>query len=146
MAGNGPGLLKYFKPCKKNMSQILLPDSTDPLSDKVDSTAIEEANTEVTSVLASACALGRKCTPYLKLIPPQKAIIGQYAAEHGIVNAICRFQGDFRRDSLKESTIRGWKKAYLLEHQLRRRLGKDRVVRVAFQENWTFINNGRRSR
>jgi len=93
MVGNGPGLLKYFKPCKKNTSQILLPDPTGLLSDKVDSTAIEEANAEVTSVLASASALGSKRMPYLKLTPEQKAIIGQYAAEHGIVSALHRFQG-----------------------------------------------------
>ena len=93
MADNGPGLLKYFKPCT---SEILLPDSNSPLSDKVDNTAIEEANTEVTAALASASA-GSKRVPYLKLTPEQKAIIGKYAMEHGIVNAIRRFQGIFLR-------------------------------------------------
>ena len=77
MAGNGPGLLKYFKPCRKNKSEILLLDPTGPLSIKVDSTAIEEANAEVTAALASASA-GSKRAPYLKLTLVQKAILGKY--------------------------------------------------------------------
>jgi len=93
MSGN---LLKYYKPCRKNTSKILLLDPTSPLSIKVDSTAVEETNVEVTAVLASASA-GSKRAPYLKLTPEQKAIIGKYATEHGIVNAICRFQSDFQR-------------------------------------------------
>jgi len=147
MAGNGPGLLKYFfKPCRKNKSEILLPDPTGPLSIKVDSAAIEEANPEVTATSASASA-GSKCAPYLKLTPEQKAIIGKYAAGHGIVNAIRQFQGDFPKDSLKESTFRGWKKAYLLELESRRRLGKDRIVEeLPSKKNRTSVNNGRRSR
>ena len=106
MAGNGPELLKYFEPCRKNTREILLPDPTGPLSYKVDSTAIEEAYAEVTAALASASA-GSKRAPYLKLTPEQKAIIGKYAAEHGIINAIRRFQGNFLKDFLKESTIHG---------------------------------------
>ena len=54
--GNGPGLQKYFKPCRKSMSEILLPDQIGPLSDKVNSTAIEEDKAEVTAVLVSASA------------------------------------------------------------------------------------------
>ena len=51
--GSGPGLLRYFKPCRKDSScQILLPNPTGSLSEKVDSAAIEEANKEVTAVIA----------------------------------------------------------------------------------------------
>ena len=39
--GSGPGLLRYFKPCKKDSCQILLPDLTGPLSAKVYSAAIQ---------------------------------------------------------------------------------------------------------
>ena len=42
-------------------------------------------------------ATGGKCQPYLKLTDEQQATIGRYAAEHGTVNAICHFKGDFLR-------------------------------------------------
>ena len=42
--GSGPGLLRYFKPCRKDSCQIPLPNPIGPLSEKVDSAAIEEAN------------------------------------------------------------------------------------------------------
>ena len=50
--GSGSGLLRYFKLCRKDSRQISLPNSTGPLSEKVDSAAIEEANKEVTAVIA----------------------------------------------------------------------------------------------
>ena len=40
----------------------------------------------------------------------QRAVIGKYTAENGIINLIMRFQMDFPADLLKESTIQGWKK------------------------------------
>ena len=70
----------------------------------MDSATIEEASTEVTTVIAG---MGGKRQPYLKLTDELQATIGCYAAEHGIVNTIHRFKGDFPKDSLKESTIRG---------------------------------------
>ena len=96
--------MRYFKPCRKNSCQISLPNPTGPLSEKVDSATIEEANTEVTAVIAGT---GGKLQPYLKLTDELRATIGCYAAEHDIVNTIHRFKGDFPKDSLKESTIRG---------------------------------------
>ena len=57
MAGNKPGLLNYFEPCRKNMNQILLPDPTSPLSDKVDSSVIKWPKAEVAAVLVSASAI-----------------------------------------------------------------------------------------
>ena len=66
----------------------------------------------------------------MKLIDEQQVTIGCYAAERGTVNAICRFARDFPKDSLKESTIRGWKKAYLQELQSHRRDGKDGMVKL----------------
>ena len=42
--GSGPGLLRYLKPCRKDSCQISLPDLTGPLSAKMDSAAIQEAN------------------------------------------------------------------------------------------------------
>ena len=90
--GSDPGLLRYFKLCRKDSCQISLPNPTGPLSEKVDSAAIEEANKEVIAVIAST---GGKRQPYLKLTDEQRATIGRCAAEHGTVNAICHFKGDF---------------------------------------------------
>ena len=70
----------------------------------------------------------------MKVTPQQKATIAKYAAEHG-VNAIRRFKKDFPDDLLKENTIRGWKKTYLLELQSRRKAGKDLAVKELPNKN-----------
>ena len=107
-------LYKYFKPCKKDACDIRLPDPSGSLSNKLDSGLIEEANKEVSQLVMST---GGKRSPYLKITPQQKATIAKYTAEHGIVNAVRCFKKDFPDDLLKESTIRVWKKTYLLELQ-----------------------------
>ena len=53
MAG-GPGLLKFFKPCRKNSFDLPLPDPNGVLKEKVDSSAIEEANKEVSNVITDS--------------------------------------------------------------------------------------------
>ena len=88
--GSAPGLLRYFTPCRKDSCQISLPNPTGPLSEKVDSAAIEEANKEVTAVIAST---GGKRQPYLQLADEQRANTGCYAAEHSTVNVISHFKG-----------------------------------------------------
>ena len=110
--GSGPGLLRYFKLCREDSCQILLPNPTRLLCEKLDSATIEEANKEVTAVIVDT---GGKRKPYLNLTYEKQAATGRYAAEHGTVNAIRCFARDFPKDSLKESTICGWKKAYLQE-------------------------------
>ena len=70
-----------------------------------------------------------KRQPYLKISPEQKAIIVRYVANHGIVNAIRQFSKDFPENSLKESMIHGWKKAYLKELSSRKRAGKDMTIK-----------------
>ena len=72
--GSGPGLLRYFKPCRKDSCQISLPNPTGPLSEKVDSAAI---NKEVTAVIAGT---GGKRQPYLKLTGEQQATMLQNMA------------------------------------------------------------------
>ena len=80
MASHRPGL-KIFKPCRKNSCS---------LCEKVDSSTIEEVNKEVTAIVVNIG--GKRNRPYLKLTSKQKATIGQYATENGIVNAICHFK------------------------------------------------------
>ena len=77
-------LLKYFKVEKCGLP---LPDPSGPLNQELHSTAIEEANKEVTEVLCNST----KHQPYLKILSEQKTIVARYAANHGIVNAIRKF-------------------------------------------------------
>ena len=75
-------LFRYFKREKS------LPDPQGPLSGKVPSTSIEEANKEVKAV-SDKC--GKERAPYMVATPEQKAKVGKYAAENGTTNAICHF-------------------------------------------------------
>ena len=49
----------------------------------------------------------------------QKVTMGKYAAKHSIINAIRHFTAEFPEGALKESTVHGWKTAYLAELHLR---------------------------
>ena len=106
-------LLKYLK-----LKKSPLPDLEGPLSTHVSTKCIEGTNEEVSSILNDDQS--NKCSSYFKATPKQKAVIGRYAAKSGIVNSIRRFQKDSPTDSLKESTIRGWKNAYLKELESRK--------------------------
>ena len=115
-------LLNYFKVEKRGLP---LPNPSGSLNQQLSSSAIEEANKEVTAVL---CDHGKR-HPYLKISPEQKAVIARYAANHGIVQAIRQFSKDFPENSLKESTICGWKKIYLKELSSRKKDGKDATIK-----------------
>ena len=82
-----------------------LPDPQGSLSREMDSGTIKELNKEVESLVNSG-TMGKR-SPYLKVMAQQKAIIGKYAAEYDIVNAIRHFVPDFPEGALKESTVRG---------------------------------------
>jgi len=84
------------------------------LCEHLSSEAIREANKEVKLVLAKKSS---KRSPYLRANGEQKAIIGKYAAENGIVQFIRHFQSKILDNFLKESTVCGWKNAYLKELQ-----------------------------
>ena len=100
----------------------MLPDPEGSLSEHLSSEAIREANKEVKLVLSKESS---KRSTYLRVTGKQKAIIAKYAAENGIVKSIRHFQKNFPDDVLKESTVRGWKNAYLRELQERKRSGDD---------------------
>ena len=80
-------LLKYFKIEK---GDPLLPEPSGSLNQHLSSSAIAEANKEVTAALDDPA----KRHPYLKISPEQKAIIARYAVNHGIVNAVRQFSKD----------------------------------------------------
>ena len=126
-------LLKYFKVEKRSPP---LPNPSGSLNQQLSSSAIEEANKEVTAILCDPA----KRHPYLKISPEQKAIIARYAANHGIIKAVRRFSKDFPagENSLKETTMRGWKKTYLKELSSRKKAGKDIYDdrKATGKENW----------
>ena len=101
-------LLKYFKVEKRSPP---LPNPSGSLNQQLSSSAIEEANKEVTAILCDPA----KRHPYLKISPEQKAIIARYAANHGIIKAVRQFSKDFPENSLKETTMRAWMEEDLLE-------------------------------
>ena len=96
-------LFKYFKREKS------LPDPQRPLSERVPPTSIEKANKEVKAI-SDKC--GNECALYMVETPERKAKVGKYTAENGMTNAIRHFSKEL--PSLKESTVRGWKKDYHL--------------------------------
>ena len=103
-------LLNHFKFKEKNAIGRPLPDPQGQLSKEINSATIKELNKEVESVVNSGAMCKR--SSYLKVTAEQKATLGKYAAEHGIVNAMCHFSPDFPEGALKVSMVRGWKKAY----------------------------------
>ena len=71
----------------------------------MDTETIKELNKEVIA-LVNSNTMGKR-SPYLKVMAEQKATIGKYAAEHGIITAICHFVAEFPKGALKESTVCG---------------------------------------
>jgi hypothetical protein len=60
-------------------------------------------------------SIERKRGAYEKITPENKAKIAKFAAENGIAAAIRHFDKQQDFPNLKESTVRGWKKAYCAE-------------------------------
>ena len=102
------------------------------MSKVLSTSAIEEANKEVKDVLVRE--KGSRRLPYLKATPEKKAIIGKNTAEHGVVNAIRRYEKDFvssfSPNGLKESIVRGWKNLYQTELELRLRNDNDLEIKA----------------
>ena len=101
-----------------------LPDPLGPLSKEMDSGTIRELNKEVESLVNSG-TMGKR-SPYLKVMAQQKAIIGKYAAEYGIVNAIRHFVPDFLKAHLRKARSVGERKRTCLKYISTK--GRQRVV------------------
>ena len=119
-------LFSYFH---KKETRAELPDPCGPIGQEVGKNLTEEANKEVAFVLENSTSFGttKQREPYLKLTPEQKSIVAKYAAENDVVAAIRRFSKEFG-STLKESTIRGWKKVYLQELHARKKSGESIVI------------------
>ena len=123
-------LLKYFQP----RADPLLPKPDGSLSKVVPSSSITAANKEVKRVLdLSDEAGGKDPAPkrgkYEHYTGAEKVQIGKRAAEHGVVATIRYFSKIFPDRSLKESSVRTWKKKYLQEIARRRREGEHLLVK-----------------
>jgi len=104
-------LFNYFKRanCVKSAGNSNLPDPSGPLGAF---TSIEEANKEV--AVQNVESREKKRSPYMIMsLLEQKVVVGKHAADYGTTNATHYFAKDF--PNLKESTVRGWKAAYLTE-------------------------------
>ena len=115
-------LLKYFKKT--------LPTAKDT---EIGELATKEANAAVSKVLQEAAqpqstvSHKRKHTVFS---PEQRAVIGQYAAEHSNIATVKKFKADFEH-GLGESTVRSFKKKYLEElKKSKERISDGEVPRV----------------
>ena len=100
--GSGPGLLRYFKPCRKNSCQISLPNLTGPLSMKVDSTAIQETNKEVSNYLERhgniECNYLFQILPYFTIAANVITRVLHYVSAHDTVNLLLLNDSGFFRE------------------------------------------------
>ena len=94
-------LFKYFKTAV--IGTGTLPDPHGPLSRKVPSSTIVEANRQVLEVIEKK---GRG--EYNKLSPEDNMAVGKYASEHGVAKAMRRL----KEKGVKETSVKDWKKAY----------------------------------
>ena len=61
---------------------------------------------------AEGGSIERKKGTYKKIAPKSKAKIAKYTAENRIAASVCHFEKNQAFLNLKESMVRGWKKAY----------------------------------
>ena len=110
----------------KSAGRSTLSDPSSPLSKMVPSSLIEEANKEV-AVIQNAERRRKKHSPFMIVSLEQKAVVRKYAADHGTTKAMCHFAKDMLK--LKESTVRGWKTAYLRQVQIQAKAGREISVK-----------------
>ena len=90
-----------------------------------------------TSSLSPVPHRPKKRGPYLKFSPEEKAEIGRYASEHGVMKAMKRFEAK----SVKESSIRDWKRAY--EKELKERVSNAKPGEMVSVDSLTGSKQGR---
>ena len=95
-----------------------LPNPRGGLSKDIPSMAISSANEQVTAARQGQLQT-KKRGQYHQLSPGDRARIGRYACENGVVAAARRFSRGMDRP-LNKSTVRGIKRAYLAEASKKR--------------------------
>ena len=96
-------ILHYYQPTSQSDS---LPVPHGPLARVIPSTAIESANREVQTVLDEAKS--RKRGPYRKYSPKERAEIGKFAVENGVLAAARKYSKVFGKP-INESTVHQFK-------------------------------------
>ena len=97
-------LLQYLCPVKKADS-----DNDNTLSrDNTPPSALSEVDHDLVCLVEER---GRRRGNYLKLSLKDKATIRKYASKHGVASAVKKF----KKQNLKESSVRDWQDTYLKE-------------------------------
>ena len=79
-------ILQYYKRVSSTY-----PTPNGPLSRSIPSAAIASANREISQMLAANTSQSRKRGPYHKFSPRERAVIGKYVAECGVLAAKRKF-------------------------------------------------------
>ena len=116
-------ILNYFSRVDERYPGVRLPHPDGLLTTHVPSSAISAANDQVDHVLSTSKKPSRARRAYQKLSADKKAEIGEKAAETG-VSATVRYYASKIPEPLKESSVRGWKNAFLREKKRLRSEGK----------------------
>ena len=117
-------ILQYYKRVSSTY-----PTPNGPLSRSIPSAAIASANREISQMLATNTSQSRKRGPYHKFSPRERAVIGKYAAESGVLAAKRKFSQKLGKN-ISENTIRGFKVCYETELSRKRSAGEDLSVKV----------------
>ena len=100
-------LFKYFKHEMKGEKNIHLPAENGPLSQVLPPIVIKEANQAVAKTIKFQ---GSVICILVQWTMQKKVEIAKYALNHGSFAAVRHFSSEFTElNTLKESTIRGWK-------------------------------------
>ena len=114
-------ILQYFK--KDNRPSVCLPDPRSSLSRCLSQAAIRSGNAEVRQCVTTSGqpVVQRSGQPqhYNSYIPSQKATIGKFAVENGVMAVKRKFSAKLKLN-INKSTVRRFKTAYLEERRRKR--------------------------
>ena len=101
-----------------------LPNSSGSLSTCIPSSAIAAANREVRQVIDKNNSKRHRRGTYNKYSPKERAEIGKYSAEHGLLAAKRKFSSKLGIN-ISKNTIQGFRVAYLQEISRKRKADED---------------------
>ena len=118
-------ILNYFQKNVSPNNSVDLPDPRGTLSRVIPSSAIALANEEIRRAVAVAQDLSQSHRRhYNKYTLKEKATIGKFALEHGVLSAKRKFSRQLGQ-SINESTVRSFKNKFSKERSRRRAAGED---------------------
>ena len=114
-------ILRYYKPRSTESSG--LPSPSGPISMTIPPAAIASTNREVEVVLNDTVAKSKRGL-YRKYTSKERTNIGKFGAENGVQATVRKYSRVFHKP-VNESTVRHFKRAYLMERARKRRAGDD---------------------